>query len=299
MDVRPLEAHLPFGVRLGGITRELLENASTRKEIDALFVRHGMIVFEGVEQSDEMQLALSRCFGPLKEHPLADVRRVDSERMPGVVKIGAEPADSGVVEIDGTAVSNWLPWHFDHCYNDQLNRAGVLRSVKRVEVGGLTGILDGIALYERFPRELLRRIEGKEVLYRLAAQYDQLKFGRPEQFRIIRPKPFTPKTGSKRAVHPAVWTRPSGEKVLHVSIYMADAVLGQEDPGGDALLEEVCQAINQLAKECSYHHRWRPDDMIIWDNLRMLHGVSGNPPEDGRIMYRTTIEGDYGLGRWE
>jgi taurine dioxygenase len=39
--------------------------------------------------------------------------------------------------------------------------------------------------------------------------------------------------------------------------------------------------------------------MVIWDNTRMLHAVSGNRPEDERLMYRTTIKGDYGLGRWE
>jgi taurine dioxygenase len=39
--------------------------------------------------------------------------------------------------------------------------------------------------------------------------------------------------------------------------------------------------------------------MVIWDNLRMLHCVSGNRPEDSRLMYRTTIKGDYGYGRWE
>ena len=39
--------------------------------------------------------------------------------------------------------------------------------------------------------------------------------------------------------------------------------------------------------------------MAIWDNLRMLHCVSGNNPEEERLMYRTTIAGDYGHGRWE
>jgi taurine dioxygenase len=54
-----------------------------------------------------------------------------------------------------------------------------------------------------------------------------------------------------------------------------------------------------LADRCSYHHIWRPTDMVIWDNTRMLHCVSGCPPEALRVMYRTTIKGDYGLGRWE
>ena len=303
-DVRPLSDSLPFGVRIGGVTRELLEDPAVRQEIDDLFIRHGMIVFEDVEQSDEMQLDISNCFGPLKEHPVASVSRVNSDRLPGVIELRTRPNDDGVVEINGKQVSHWLPWHFDHCYNDELNRAGVLRSVKRVEEGGITGFLDGVALYEAFPRDLRDRIEGREIVYRLATHYDHLKFGRPEQYRIIRPKP-SDKTikeqaaGMSRALHPAVWTRPTGEKVLHVSCYMAEGIAGAENAGGDALLEEVCQAINRLADSCSYHHKWRPGDMLIWDNLRMLHCVSGNKPDAERLMYRTTIKGDYGLGKWE
>lgn len=302
-DVRPLRDNLPFGIRIGGLTRELLEDAPTRKEIDDLFIQHGMIVFEDVEQSDEMQLALSNCFGPLKEHPVKSLARVDSDRLPGVIELRTEPG-RGIVEVDGRQLSHWLPWHFDHCYNDELNRAGVLRSVERVEEGGITGFMDGIALYDAFPKDLLERIEGKEVLYTLCTQYDELKFGRPTQYRTIEPKPSSPEflaqaKSMPRAIHPAVWTRPTGEKVLHVSNYMSQGIVGMENEEGDALLEEVCQTINRLGATCSYHHKWRPADMVIWDNLRMLHAVSGNRPEDTRLMYRTTIKGDYGHGRWE
>ena len=302
-DVRPLQEGLPFGVRIGGLTREILEDKAIRDEIDALFVQHGMIVFEDVEQSDEMQLALSACFGPLKEHPVKAVGRVDSDRMPGVIEIHSKPG-RGIVEVDGRQVSHWLPWHFDHCYNDELNRAGVLRSVQRVDEGGITGFLDGIALYRQFPEDLRARIEGAEIIYTLSTQYDELKFGRPAQYRMIEPKPSSPEFKAQaaampRAIHPAVWTRPTGEKCLHVSSYMAQGILGNETPEGDALLEEVCQEINRLAGTCSYHHKWRPTDMAIWDNLRMLHCVSGNAPQDERLMYRTTISGDYGFGRWE
>jgi taurine dioxygenase len=87
--------------------------------------------------------------------------------------------------------------------------------------------------------------------------------------------------------------------IVHVSPYMAEGILGEENAQGDALLEEVCQTINQVAKTYSYHHRWKPTEMVIWDNWRMLHAVSGNRPEDERVMYRTTIKGDYGLGRFE
>ena len=302
-DVRPLADDLSFGVRIGGLTRRQLDDPAVREEVNDLFVRHGMIVFEAVEQSDAMQLAISSCFGPLKEHPVKAVSRVDSNRMPGVIEIRSEPG-RGIVEVDGKRVSHWLPWHFDHCYNDELNLAGVLRSVERVDEGGITGFLDGVALYEAFPQDLRDRIEGAEIAYTLATQYDQLKFGRPEHYEIVELKPTTEEFKAQaaampRAIHPAVWTRPSGEKVLHVSNYMAEGIVGREDPAGDALLEEVCQTINRLGARCSYHHKWREGDMVVWDNTRMLHSVSGSRPEDRRIMYRTTIKGDYGLGRWE
>ena len=302
-DVRPLQEGLPFGVRIGGLTREQAEDPAIRQEVADLFVRHGMIVFEDVEQSDEMQLAISNIFGPLKEHPVKAVSRVDSDRLPGVIEIRSEPG-RGIVEVDGKQVSHWLPWHFDHCYNDELNYAGVLRSVERVDEGGITGFLDGVALYNAFPKELRERIEGQEVIYTLSTQYDELKFGRPAQYRMIEPKPSSPEFKAQaaampRAIHPAVWTRETGEKVLHVSNYMAQGLVGQENAEGDALLEEVCQTINKLAESCSYHHKWRPEDMVIWDNTRMLHAVSGNNPGESRLMYRTTIKGDYGLGRWE
>lgn len=303
-DIRPLQEGLSFGVRIGGLTRAQAEDPAIRKEVNDLFVRHGMIVFEDVEQSDEMQVALSTIFGPLKEHPVKALARVDSARMPGVIELHTRPNSGGVVEVDGRRVAHWLPWHFDHCYNDELNYAGVLRAVTIVDEGGITGFLDGIALYDAFPAELRARIEGREVLYTLSTQYDHLRFGKPAQYAMIVPKP-TPQAfldqaaAMSRAIHPAVWTRPTGEKVLHVSSYMAEGLVGQEDGAGDALLEEVCQTINRLAESCSYHHKWRPTDMLIWDNTRMLHAVSGNRPEDERMMYRTTIKGDYGLGRWE
>jgi taurine dioxygenase len=302
-DVRPLQDGLPFGVRIGGLTRELVADPAIQKEIDDLFIKYGMIVFEDVEQSDEMQLALSNCFGPLKEHPVKSLARVDADRLPGVIELRSLPG-RGVVEVDGKQVSHWLPWHFDHCYNDELNRAGVLRSVERVEEGGITGFVDGIALYKAFPKDLLARIEGKEIAYTLSTQYDDLRFGRPAQYRTIEAKPTTPEFRAQaasmpRAIHPATWTRPTGEKVLHVSSYMAQGILGDETPAGEALLEEVCQTINQLAKTSSYQHKWRPSDMVIWDNLRMLHAVSGHNPAETRLMFRTTIKGDYGHGRWE
>ena len=303
-DIRPLREGLPFGIRIAGLTFEQANETAIRQELAALFEAHGMIVFEDVEPSDRMQLALSTAFGPLKEHPVKSLSRVDSDTMPGVIRIAVTPEYGGIVEISGKAVAHWLPWHFDHCYNNELNRAGVLRAIDIVEDGGITGFADGIALYNAFPKELLARIEGREILYSLSTQYSQMKFGKPAGMKIVRPKPMSEEFNRQaaampRAIHPAVWTRRSGEKVLHVSAYMSEGIVGAEDAVGNALLEEVAQTINRLAGSCSYHHRWKPTELIIWDNWRMLHTVSGNDPDESRTMHRTTIKGDYGLGRFE
>jgi taurine dioxygenase len=142
------------------------------------------------------------------------------------------------------------------------------------------------------------------VIYAMDVILENLRFGRPEGFVEVSPPAqadavMTEFEGRPRALHPAVWTRKSGEKVLHVSPWMAKGIAGREGPDGDALLAAVCDEIVAAANGLSYFHRWEPTDMLIWDNWRCLHSVSGMSPEHGRCMHRTTIEGDYGLGRFE
>lgn len=133
---------------------------------------------------------------------------------------------------------------------------------------------------------------------------DEFRFGRPERFEVQSDKPgaqdvMEAARDTPRAVHPAVWTRKSGEKVLHVSPWMAEGIEGNETPEGEALLQAVSREIFALAKSHAYFHAWKPTDMLIWDNWRVLHAVSGHDPKYPRRMQRTTIKGDYGLGYFE
>ncbi len=304
LTIRPLKEGLPFGARISGVDRSALGEAAIRQQINAAFETHGMIVFEDIEPSAELQVMLSEVFGPLKEHPVAGVQRVDADTMPGVIEIKSPAGSGGVVEVGGKQLSHWLPWHFDHCYNDELNRAGVLRAVEIVPEGGITSFADGIALYKVFPKALLAMIEAAKIIYILDVQYDDMRFGRAPDLKVIRPKPAPPgfaehARSMPRALHPAVWERATGEKVLHVSPWMAQGIAGAETPEGDALLEEISQEIRRLANACSYHHKWKHSDMVIWDNWRMIHSVSGHDPALERTMCRTTIKGDYGLGHFE
>ena len=243
-----------------------------------------MILFEDVEPDGRLQVEISKVFGPLKDHPIPTVTRAGGALHPGVIEIGQAPREGNIVVIDGKEVTSWLPWHFDPLLQQRTNRAGVLRCLHGVTEGGETGFADGIDLYRILSPRLRQQIEDRDILYSLNLRFRDMRFGLTDGFREIQPHVALQKTidyGKQlpRAVHPAVWTRESGEKVLHVSPWMAEGIEGDEDSEGDQLLEAVCKEI--LAKVTPYFHKWRPTDMIIWDNWRMLHAVSGHDPDEG------------------
>ena len=302
LTVEPIREDLGFGARVDGVTRDACNDDAVRTQINELFDRYGLLVFTNVEPTPSMQVAVSTVIGPLKDHPSKATPRAGGEL--GVIEIRHLPNVGGRVRLDGEELSQWLPWHFDHCYNDELNRAGVLRAVEIPSEGGRTGFVDGIALYDSLSSELRDRIKGETVLYAMDVILDNLHFGRPADFVEVEASPeaaavMTEFAGRPRALHPAVWTRPTGEKVLHVSPWMAKGIDGRGGAEGDALLAAVCDEIFVAARELSYFHQWAPTDMVVWDNWRVLHAVSGMAPSAGRCMHRTTIKGDYGLGRFE
>jgi len=304
ITVQPVREDLTFGARVGGVTYDNLGDDGLRRQINDLFEEYGLLILEDAEPSPRMQVAFSNVFGPLKDHPSQAVPRAGGDDLLGVIEMRHEPTSPGKYLVDGRPVSQWLPWHFDHCYTNQLNRAGVLRAVEVPPDGGLTGFVDGIALYNAISPEVRDEIEGEMVIYAMDVIMDNLRFGRPEGFVEIEVADqatavMAEFAGRPRALHPAVWTRSSGEKVLHVSPWMAKGIEGRDGPEGEALLAAVSDEIVEKAKELSYFHRWQPTDMVIWDNWRCLHSVSGMSPDHTRCMHRTTIAGDYGLGRFE
>src|SRR5581483_11833738 len=86
---------------------------------------------------------------------------------------------------------------------------------------------------------------------------------------------------------------------MHIGPHNAVGIEGMEGPEGDALFREAWEEVVRVMKP--YYHEWKPTDMVAWDNLRCLHCATGHDPahEGERLLHRTTIDGDYGLGRFE
>ncbi len=299
IEVHALDPQLSFGARVTGVTQEVLKDEATREQLRQLFVKCGVIHFEGVEPTPEMQVAISTVFGPLKDHPVASVERADGEKLLGVIAITNNPG-SCIVEIDGQRLVTWQPWHFDHAYNNELNYAGVLRPITIARTGGRTGFADGIQIYNDMDPAIRDKAEGLNLLYNLDLRYGEQRFGLPRNFKVIRNHDSDLHETTKNdpcSVHPALWTRETGEKVFHMTPYGCRGLDGDRSDKVWPLLQEIWDEAMRVAKP--YWHQWHETDMVIWDNHRILHEASGCPPEEERVVHRTTIKGDYGHGRWE
>ena len=104
----------------------------------------------------------------------------------------------------------------------------------------------------------------------------------------IDPKLMTPE---ERAALPPVrwrmvWRNPAnGREALYIASH-AGAVEGLRDDEGKALLAELME---EATREPTYLHRWRPGDVVMWDNRASMHRGRPFPGTQSRLMVRTTI----------
>ncbi len=300
--VRPLRDDLPFGARITGLDWTCVKDEATRQHVRDVFEERGMIVFEGMEPSNTLQVEVSSIFGPMQEYTIKNVPKIEEEGATGMIDLAFERGDTTVFEIDGRQVAGWVNWHFDACYVARLNRGGVLRLTDIPPERGNTGFADGVQIWNSLSPEWRAKAEGLSVVYHEALMMHRQRFGMPESWKLVTAQPLLAKLfeeaeAKPRAVHPAVWTRPSGEKVVHIAPWQAAGIEGREGPDGDALLAGLWREVTRVMQP--YWHQWKPTDMAIWDNWRFIHSVSGHDPRYSRMARRSTIAGDYGLGRLE
>lgn len=297
---------LPVGVEVIGLDASRPIPDVIRRELFDIFIQHGVLLFRGAGISAEAHIRVSRCFGELERH---SVKESWVEGSPELVDISYVPPPAGeqsatqpIYEVDGRQRAGWLPWHTDQCFMPALSRGGVLRTIQAPPEGGRTGFRDKIALYAALPDRLKARIDGLSVIYQFQPQATLHRFGKPKSLRLVSSssamdsilarleRDFPP------AVHPMVYEqKETGRKVLNLSPAYAVAIEGMATEEGDALLEAV--VAHCLTSETAYHHDWQNGDLVAWDNWRIMHNAEGTPPDCTRLIQRTSIKGDYGLGR--
>ncbi|MDG2002581.1 MAG: TauD/TfdA family dioxygenase [Novosphingobium sp.] len=296
-SVEPLSPDLSFGKIIRGLTSSDIEQELVREDLRRYWVEDGLVLFRDGEVNEDFQLNLSRVFGPLEAHP---VKEIHTQGKPELITLTSAPDDVTILEIDGEIGGGFLGWHTDLVYVDRINHGGVLRALQTSSRGGITGFIDQINCYERLPEDLKERIEGLDIVYQLGP-FTKFPYMTHSRLRIIQEAESArgaldrAKSEFPPVAHPLVFTQPeTGRKVLNLSPFFALHIDGMDASESDALMRQLS---DHVLNSPAYHHAWSLDEMILWDNWRMLHSVSQIPIDETRIMQRTTITGDYAKGR--
>lgn len=307
LATRPLSPHI--GLEVLGVDLERDLDEDTIAQIRAAWIHSGLLLFRGSGASTEAHMRLSRCFGELQ--PSAN-QELNLGGNPYLMELAYDPQsprawNATVYEVDGELRAGWLGWHWDQSFVPKIIRGAVLRMIDVPAVAGETCFIDAIAAYDHLPEALRQRIDDLEVVYEFVRidEMERNRFGFPSNLRALRSAELTElkqREGIREnefppVVHPLVITqRETGRKVLKLSPMHAQYILGMDRAESDALLHEIADHL--VNPDYAYFHRWQKDDMLVWDNWRVIHGASGVPVDCTRRVQRTTILGDYEFGRY-
>jgi taurine dioxygenase len=250
--------------------------------IEAAWRERLVVVFHGQELSDPQLMAFSKNFGELdppgpnpygepfnKEHPEINV-------ISNVVENGKPIGGLG----DGEAV-----WHADMTYVDVPPKAAVLHAleVPPLEAGGNTHFANMFAAYQTLPAHLKAAADGKIAVHDASRNSaGMLRKGYKE---------VTDVRETVGAHHPLVRTDPrTGRKALFLGRRPNAYVLGL----GLAESEELLDTLWAHATEPRFAmcHRWKIGDVLMWNNLGVLHRRDPFDPKTRRVMHRSQIRGN-------
>ena len=295
--VSALAAGLPFAAEVRGLAQGDLTRPEVVKDLNRIWVESGLLLFRDVESSPQFQIELSRCFGKLEAHP---ARELWLEGSPELISVTSKPEAGTIVSVNGQQMAGWTPWHCDTIYTPQLSRGGILKVTQATSWGGETCFLDQIEAYNTLPSRLKDLVDDMEIVYQMQSPAASL-YARRLGVEILRPSNSMTALLSRidqdfpAVVHPAVYVQPgTGRRVLKLSPHFAQYILGRSVEESEQILGEL---VDHITSQSQYKHKWQGDEMILWDNWRMLHSVTGCPINEVRTMRRTTIGGTEVSGR--
>lgn len=298
LNISPLAPELAFGAMVRGLMLGHLYDDAVRGELRRLWFDRGVVVFRGGDTSVEFQIRLSEVFGPLVRHHQED-RLVDGH--PELVWLKSDAGNGITAVIDGKRVFGALPWHGDARWLPEPPHGAVLRIHRMPSAGGETGFIDLISTYERLPMELKERIEGREAIVRFSAEPDEIFRFHPREVRVTDAGSNARSLGERPdfppILQPLVYLQPeTGRKVLGFTPMPRQEIVGLRPEESEALLWELAR--HTTDEHHAYFHHWQEGDLLLWDNLRMLHCALGIPPGDEREAWRTTLApADYPVAR--
>lgn len=279
MEISAVAAHPGFGAEISGVNlREA--SVAVAGEIAALLDRFAVLVFRNQSLFDEDQVRFARLLGgPL--HYGQGAKVVEAQRY-------EDPALSSISNLDdgGALLSRADPkrmyalanrlWHTDASFQNPPGRYSMLAAKIVPAEGGETDYADMRAAYDDLPQTMKDRLNGLRAHHSVSHSRATIGFYFTAEQQAAYPG----------ADHPLVRELPSGRTSLYIGAH-ASHVLDAPVPEGRVLLYELTWHATQ--SRFVYTHRWRPGDLVIWDNRATMH--RGRPYDElgeMRDMQRVT-----------
>lgn len=247
----------------------------------ALATRQVVIFRDQEALTPDQQIAFSRRFGPLEIHVQHHFHLGGHPEILIVSNVLEDGKPIGLVDAGKY-------WHSDLSYLALPSLGSLLHSKEWPAQGGDTLFVNMVAAYEALPEDVKTKIDG------LQAEHSYLARNRKQQQVTGTHRPGLTAEQEARVppvIHPVVRVHPeSGKRALFVSEGFTTRIIGLPDAESDELLAFLFA--HSTAERFQYRHRWRPHDMLFWDNRQTLHLATGCPPDLRRTLYRTTVQGD-------
>lgn len=271
-----------FAAEIGDVDLAQALDPATLEEIRQAFWKYGVLVFGGQKLTQAQHLAFSAHFGP-HETSIGSYRTDEKQRVrPELADVSNLNGNDEVWGPDSRLrmfqLGNRL-WHTDSSFKRVPGLASLLYARSIAPIGGHTEFADTRAAYDALPDATKARIEGLVAEHSIFTS--RAKLG------------FTNFSEVERAAMPPVpqmlvRTIPeSGRKALYLASH-AGRILGLPDDAGRALLDELVEHATQ--RRFVYTHRWRVDDLVMWDNRCTMHrGTEFDDLRWRRDVQRSTV----------
>lgn len=284
---------------LPGIGQEILGldldgeiSSDTAREMREIWYEAGMVLFRGIGTSPEALLRLSRCFGELEPHPIEYFRHPDYAELILLTNKGG--LRGPVYAFDGVPTYGRIPWHTDLAFQTVPNAGALLNMVEKAEIGGQTAWLDTALAYEALDESLKQRIDQLEARFEFCTDLGRMRFNNPGGTRVGEAKANFPDYPPN--ARPIVWAHPvTNRKILNICPLNIQGIVGMDEAESDPLIQSLIDAVVQ--PRFIYEHAWENNDIILWDNYRMMHSAMGHPVDVTRVVHRTTLRGQATVGR--
>ncbi|MHA1567248.1 MAG: TauD/TfdA dioxygenase family protein [Alphaproteobacteria bacterium] len=239
---------------------------------------NSILVFRDQHISDDQHLAFSRHFGELQGHTVKDWLLPTHPE----ILVLSNRGQGGVKPLKNGGAY----WHSDITYQAIPPMGSILHGLTVPPEGGDTLYVDMYAAYDALDDETKELIDGRVAIHNYKLRYLKMAEGG------ARPAPTAEQLAEWRDVeHPVVLLNPdSGRKALFVNEGFTMTIKGMDKDESDALLQRLYEHSSNT--KFIYAHKWRTDDIVMWDNRCTMHRATSYDAEKyDRTMHRTTIKG--------